>query len=341
MGVSRSGTTALVDYLNQHEQILVCMERYKFVQENMDPSLLTFERILDYEPGRGEGYETDIPREHHAELLAGKDPAKLKWIGDKKAASEKRYRETSENNPGAHFLITYRPIEEVVESFEDRAKNPNDPWIGGKDALKTGVELWNRAMRSTRKYLQSQDEPNGLIVSYHDFFSRPADYAPLLSEFLELDFDGPILETWQETSREFKSRWRDKQPLTEEQMDYIRENKDHEVEEWMLERIARQWSEPGLYKQTVGQERGRQRFAAALTRQKELENTETKKMQRIERRIERLQEDLAAERNRAAAAERRHQNLDTRMKAVQSSRSWELLQGIGHIRSAVGRSAKR
>ncbi len=115
IGASRSGTTAVTDYLNHHEEILICRERYKRVHEEIDPGLLTYERILDYEPQR-EGGETNIPREHHVELLARKDPAKLRWIGDKQPAGARRYRAISRNNPGAHFLITYRPIEEVVES---------------------------------------------------------------------------------------------------------------------------------------------------------------------------------------------------------------------------------
>lgn len=49
-GPSRSGTTALIDYLNWHDEVLICMERYKFALDEVNPSSLTFESILDYEP---------------------------------------------------------------------------------------------------------------------------------------------------------------------------------------------------------------------------------------------------------------------------------------------------
>lgn len=340
IGASRSGTTAIMEYMNQHEEILVCRERYKRNYEQMDPALLTFDRVLDYEPRR-EGGETNIPREYHVELLAKKDPAKLKWIGDKQPAGSRRYRAISENNPGAHFLITYRPIEEVVESVEDRTKELDNPVFGGKDGVKLGVAAWNRAMTSAREYLESYGEPNGLIISYHKFFSRPSDYVPLLSEFLELDFGDSILQAWSDASRKFEGGRREKESITNAKAEYIEENKDHDAEVWVLERIARQWSEPGLYKQTVGRDRGRQRLAAALTAQRQQEKTEARKVQQSERRIGGLQEELAAEREKVESAEERNRDLEAQMKAVRSSRTWELLTGISHIRSAVRRSVWR
>ena len=340
IGSSRSGTTALTDYLNQHEEILICRERYKRVPEQIDPSLLTYDRILDYKPQR-RGGETNIPREHHVELLDRKNPAKLKWIGDKQPAESRRYRAISENNPGAHFLITYRPIEEVVESFEDRTKELDNPVFGGKDGVKMGVAEWNRAMTSAREYLETYDEPNGLIISYHDFFYRKEDYVPLLSEFLEIDFDDSILEAWANTSREFENRRRKKEPTTEAKAKYINENKDHDVDEWMLERIARQWSEPGLYKQSVGRERSRQKLAAALANQLQQERADTRELQQLERRSKQLEAEMRAERKRVKTAGEKHRNLNAKMEAVRSSRSWELLTGIGLIRSAIRRSIKR
>lgn len=341
IGPSRSGTTAVTDYLNRHDEILICRERYKSVPEKIDPAVFTFEKILDYEPGRGKGYETDVPREHHAELLTSKDPTKLKWIGDKQPSGAQRFRAISANNPGAHFLITYRPIEEVVESFEDRAKNLDDPWIGGKNGLKMGVNSWNQAMRSAREYLQSYDEPNGLFISYHDFFHNNESYVPLLSEFLEIDFSDSIVETRADMSREFENRRREKTPITEEKAEYIRKNKDRDTEEWILERLARQWSEPSLYKCTVGVDRSRQRLAAALMNQRALEKAEAKNARRSRRRSGELRSDLATERKRVAAAEEKGRKLETIMKEVRASKNWKLLNRVAHVRAAVRRSMSR
>lgn len=334
LGPSRSGTTALTDYLNQHEEIMICMERYKYVPEQVTPEALTFGKILDYVPRQGTG-ETNTPRERHIELLAGKDPQKLKWIGDKGPGNAKRYKAISENNPGAHFLITYRPIEEVVESFEKRAEYPDDPWIGGKDGLKMGVHAWNRAMSGARQYLETSPEPNGLIISYHDFFSRSSDYIPLLSRFLEIDFDGSIAEAWENTSREFESSRRRKKPVTEEKAAYIAENKDHAAEEWMLERIERQWHEPGLYKQSGGAQSDRRKLAAALMKERARTQPGGDTDQNLERAAKRLENRLTRERRQTKALRRENRTLENKINNIQASRSWKLLSRLRRLRSAV------
>lgn len=337
-GASRSGTTALMEYLNEIEEVMVCRERYKHIPEKIDPSLLTFERILDYEPMQSGG-ETNIPREYHVDLLARKDPAKLKWIGDKQPAHPRRFKAIADNNPGAHFIITHRPIEEVVESFEDRAKNLEDPWIGVKDGLKMDVAAWNSALRGTREYLENDPEPNGLILACHDFFYRNEKCAPLLSRFLEMDFADETLETWAKTSREFEGRRREKEPMTEEKAAYIEEHKDHEAEAWVLDRIERQWDEPRLYKRTVGGGAARRRLAAALMKRLERPRQEEDGKQR-------LMEGISAEREKNAALGQHIQNLSAHVNSVESSRSWKLLNGVNRVcvrlRSAVsGRMARR
>lgn len=48
-GCPRSGTTALTRYLNLHPEILLCIERYKYLDpERITPDLFTFKRILNY-----------------------------------------------------------------------------------------------------------------------------------------------------------------------------------------------------------------------------------------------------------------------------------------------------
>lgn len=343
IGASRTGTTALTDYMNQHEEILVCMERYKWVYDQMDSSFFTFRRILDYEPqprGSGKG-ETNTAWERHAELLANKDPSRLRWVGDKHGAEDWRFRAISENNPGAHFLITYRPIEEVVESFENRVRNPDIPALAGKDGVELGVNAWNRALRNSREYLETYEEPNGLIVSYHDFFNGFENYVPLLSEFLELEFDDSILKGWRETSGEFEGSRRKKSPMTEKKAAYIEENKDHDAEAWMLERIARQWNEPGLYKRTVGREKGRHRLINALMEQKKQEKTQNEIARRHERHADRLSGELEVESKRVIAVEEERRRLEARMGEVRSSRSYKILQGARFVRSTISKLITR
>jgi len=49
-GCARSGTTAFGDYLNQHEEVLLCQERYKERQKQVAWEDFSFQRIMDFRP---------------------------------------------------------------------------------------------------------------------------------------------------------------------------------------------------------------------------------------------------------------------------------------------------
>lgn len=290
-GAARSGTSALTEYLNLHEELLVCMERYRFVPRKVDPRSFTFERILDYEARRSGG-EASVPREYHAELLSRKDPAKLRWIGDKHPGYVVWLQTLLENNPGARFIITHRPIEEVAESHEARSRNPDDPWLGGKDGFEIGIEGWNRAMRSTRGFIEGGSNPNVLLIGYDDFFRRNEECMPLISQFLEIEFDDSVREAWAEMSRKFERGRREKEPLSGEQAKLIEEKKDTAAEEWILERIERHWSEPGLCKRSFGEDSDRRSLAAAFMRQRARSEEQSQIARRLERRLEKARAEM-------------------------------------------------
>ncbi len=236
-GPGRSGTSAFARYLNDHPEILVCVERYKWIRPEVTPSFFTRERILDHRKR-----ETNTGVNRHVNLLNGKDPAKLTWIGDKAPGYVKDIRTVAENNPRARFIVMYRPIEEVVESYVARALDPDDRWLGGKDGFGLGVRDWNMAARNTREFVEAGMGRRILIVDYHDFFERNEKCIPLISRFLDLEFDEGIREKWKRTSSNFEGERRRKDSLSGEQKKMLRQRKDQAAEDWMLKRIEKQWS---------------------------------------------------------------------------------------------------
>lgn len=350
-GPSRSGTTALVDYLNQHEQVLVCKERYKYVCDEVRPEWLTFEYISDYEPGQGRksGAQTNVAREYHADLVAGKDAAKLRWIGDK-YPNYVRYLETLwRDNPGAKFIFTYRPIEEVAESHEARSKNPDDPWLGGKDGFEIGIKQWNDALRRTRDFIESTMHPSALIVSYNDFFYTNEEWIPLLSNFLGIEFGHSTREAWREISQSFESGRRSKESLSHRQTAMIAERKDHDAERWILDRISRQKVNPVLSDRTEGRtDVARSASPSEMTaaaREVLAESREqAREAESMKRAIEVKREELQSERQRSMLMEQdtlrssaRADGLESQMKAIQASRVWRVLTGFGALRTRLKR----
>ncbi len=322
-GCDRSGTTAFADYLNRHQEILICQERYKRTRpKSITSDHFTFERILDFRPEETKRpmWKLRLSAKYHTELLAKKDPAKLKWIGDKLPFYVRWMDVLAENNPGARFIVLYRPIEEVVESWESRAKDPDDYWeddLGAEAAVKT----WNMALRKTREFIESSPAPRLLIIGYHDFFYRNEAVVPLVSRFLGLEFDEPVTRAWREASLQFEGGRRHKKPLSEEQRSFIQARADRDAEEWVLERIERQWGEPEIYAE--------QSTEATLASLDKVEARMWQLQQRVKE-LEYIKYDLARQRRELRKGQRKAQQtarrLQQRLEAVEASRTRKLMK---------------
>lgn len=341
-GPSRSGTTAFTKYLNEHPEVLVCRERFKWhPRERVAPNLFTFERILDFEDGY-EKRDTERRCRVHEELLTRKDPGKLKWMGDKFPNYVRTLDTLAQNNPGASFIVMYRPVEEVAESYQARSENPEDAWLGGRDGFSMGIRHWNAAMRSTREFVESLVNLNVLLVSYHEFFGQNEACVPLISRFLGLDFDESVLASWKEASREFESKRRAKEPVGEKQRALIDQHADRGAEEWMLKRIEHQWMELGSYSPEAAGERieERRRFAVRMAEERAQARAKTR---RLERKAGALERELGKQRSRVQTSNKENlrlakkvEDLRRQMQAVRSSRTWRLLDHIGRVKKKLG-----
>ena len=332
-GCARSGTTAFADYLNQHEEILLCQERYKGRQRRVSWNLFSFERIMDFRPEetqRPPGGSLERFVERHAELLARKDPAKLKWLGDKGPFYVRYMDRLAANNPGARFIMLYRPLEEVAESWEARAKNPDDPWRDERGA-EMAVDIWNLALRGIRDFIENSPAPRVLIINYHDFFRRNEVVLPQISRFLNLKFDASLIQEWRVKSQEFESSRRPKETLSEEQRVFIERQADRVAEAWVLDRIESQWDALGLYVEESEE-------AVRSSR----DETEAR-MWHLQRRVRILERELARERRRGKLkAEKRgrregvkEQRPNKQMDREQSSRAKWLIGKLSRIRAKV------
>ena len=165
-----------------------------------------------------------------------------------------------------------------------------------------------------------------LLLDYHDFFYRNVPCADLISRFLELDFDVPVREAWEELSLKFEAERRPKTPLNEEQTVFIEENKDSAAEKWILARISEQWDEFGIRPEsyadpTVQDERQR---AAALLAARGAARVQVLKVRELERRLEQQEKLIAAQRKRNERLERRVERLTKRTKEMENSKVWRL-----------------
>ncbi len=342
-GPGRSGTTALTHYLNQHPEVLVCIERYKWLpRREVNPELFSFERILEFE----EEYKkktTEGRRQLHVGLLAEKDPARLKWIGDKTPDYAQTLDVLAINNPGASFILTYRPVEEVAESWWAISKNPRSPWLGGKDGFGIGVRAWNKTMRGIRDFIESGLNPNVLVVGYHDFFYRNDVCSPMISRFLDLEFDESLRLAWSESSNSFEGDRRRKQTLSAEQESFIEEHADREAEAAVLEHMERQRDEYRKYPLEAARALTQERRRIAIQAAKRQADTQAR-VQEFQERSRDLEARLSEERGRRKHLGKRNKvlagrvkNSNEQLRAIRSSRAWKITVVLGSVARKVSR----
>jgi hypothetical protein len=199
------------------------------------------------------------------------------------------------NNPGARFIVVYRPVEEVAESH---------------DRIAQAVKAWNRSLQSTRRFIRESLVPRVLLISYHDFLYRTKTVTPLISRFLGLEFDESVTADLADEVLRFKKRVRSEETLGKEKRSLIQKHANRAAEAWILDRIEKQWDEPGLYTQETSK--------AALT--SSLDETEARAW-RLQQKVMELERDRELRRRR--------------FKALQSSRTWRLLNSISRIRARI------
>ena len=311
-GCDRSGTTALAGFLNRHPEILVCQERSNTThQGEITLDLPTYESMLDFGPKETGDSAPDNDGDRlikpHPELLAHRDPARLRWIGASNSGYVRRMESVAGNNPGARFIVMYRPIEEVAESWE--TKVADDHQISN-DGFGQAVKTWNRSLQGARRFIRESLVPRVLLISYHDFLYRTGTVVPLISRFLELEFDESSTRDWADETLQFEKLRRSEDTLNQEKRSLIQKHANHAAEAWILDRIDKQWKKPGLYTQNTSK--------AALTAS----------LDEMESRTWRLQQTIKElERDR----ERRRR----RFNQLKSSRAWKLLNRISDIRAKI------
>jgi hypothetical protein len=178
---------------------------------------------------------------------------------------------------------------------------------------------WNKAQRSTRRYLRGGLK-HRILLNYHDFYHRNEACVPLISRFLNLGFDERILRSWAERSARFEERRREKAPLTDEQIKYMEKHKDHETEKFVLASMEEQWEELELTPGEIVERRLRERgFVASESGADE--------------QIEALERGLKTE--RVKTLRKRNELLEEQLRDIRESRVWRLLGRVKDARTRL------
>ena len=174
-GLGRSGTTALTSVFSAQPEIVLGVERYKWLYLRNDvpitPELFTPERFFDFDddstnitPAAGDAWA-----EHYERMRGRWDTAT--YVGDKMVTI--RAQRIWETLPDARFIFIVRDATQVAASWDARAGNPQDTaWSEARDARRAVVG-WNKAVRRIRRAVRQRPD-HAVVVEYERFFGDPS-----------------------------------------------------------------------------------------------------------------------------------------------------------------------
>ncbi|ALG89147.1 MAG: sulfotransferase [Pseudomonadota bacterium] len=180
-GCARSGTTALTRLLNRHPDICIGHERFAKLYKTggLTPAHFEPERFLSVQDG-----------DTHYDALSGFRAAHGAGIGAAKLVGDKIPRITDDFEtlfaafPGCKVVYILRDPFSVAESYERRAKDPQDGWAPTRGFL-AAMQEWNDSLLRTKKELGRRPDQVG-IFCFHDLLIAGTSL-PRLYRFLEVD----------------------------------------------------------------------------------------------------------------------------------------------------------
>lgn len=175
-GCPRSGTTVLASLLNDHERVVIGIERYGslFFRTALTDDLFARERFFDVRPGDTFYGDLDFAREYRT-MPERFDRAD--YVGDKIPLLFDHLDRVAEASPGARILFCVRNIFDVAASYEKRAADPADTTWSRSQDHRAAVADWNRSFRQLAAFAGRLDIR---VVDYDAFFLSIDPLAGLL-----------------------------------------------------------------------------------------------------------------------------------------------------------------
>jgi len=232
-GIQRSGTTALANTLNWHNEITVCIERFKYlINKNkihlFTPDLFAPDTLLDFSTN----YTNCTPE--HSERFSNfyKDLEEkysdLQYIGDKIANDPGQIPRIHNTFPNSKIIYIVRDIFEVACSWQTRAERDGDSWPSDK-AAECAVDPWNEFNAQVMSMWESYPD-DVYVVNYRNFFCETEGMIELdrLMGFLNISADQSIVEGYKKALGLYAENIKNKQRnLAPDIMEYIYENSDY------------------------------------------------------------------------------------------------------------------
>ncbi|WP_161158635.1 sulfotransferase [Vibrio eleionomae] len=231
-GCDRSGTTALVRLLNNHEKICLGMERYKGLITKDCVSRLNKDRFKKENFFNIKDEETNIQWDYFY------DPLKEKFddcdiVGDKVPRYFQIYDDIESAFPKAKHIFIIRDPFDVASSWKVRAKDKNDiNWVSTNDVSRS-IQVWNMSLKKAYHFLKAKNG-NMLVTRYEDVFSGNQSELERIVSFLGLDESSNLLESFQSLTQDWDKRKNKKSALNEDEISLVKNNAEIDFSNHLL-----------------------------------------------------------------------------------------------------------
>jgi hypothetical protein len=198
-GTPRSGTTETCNLLNVHPDILIGIERYKYIYNQPERAAEIGSQL--FEPARFSDFratDSNIGLKHYrtAGDLA-QHSAAATVAGDKLPRFYAQYERMAAAFPGARFVYMLRDPVRVASSWQVRADRDSDSWPKANDSRRA-VEEWNRANELTLAFARAH--PGRLaVVPYEALFSGDHETLVQLMVWIGVGADKSVLRYYRQT----------------------------------------------------------------------------------------------------------------------------------------------
>ncbi|MCP4903176.1 MAG: sulfotransferase [bacterium] len=237
-GCARTGTTGIVNLLNQLPEVAIGLERYKGIAnkkriDEYKPHLFGPSRFFDFREG-----ETNLlPRSPvHAEFY-GRLQEKfrngtIRFIGEKVPFLFRFFRQIEGAFFSPKWVMMLRDPKSVAASYELRSQTPDDAWPETHDC-RMSVRHWNESVEAIEA--MAKELPGRVFVcEYERIYSGDIAYLETLVRFLNLPMSGHLVDHYRIVTADWAERVRSQRRLSIEQREFVQETAAIEAYERIL-----------------------------------------------------------------------------------------------------------